>query len=68
MSATSMDNILIASDSKAAESDRVTNEINHKFQITDSGDAEWILGCCITRHQLCCVLMIDQLQFISAIL
>ena len=67
MSATSVGDILIASDSKA-ESDRATDEINCKFQITDSGDAEWILGCRITRHQSRRVLMIDQSQFISTIL
>jgi hypothetical protein len=47
MSATSVDDILIASDSKA-ESDRATEEINSKFRVTDAGNAEWILGCRIT--------------------
>jgi Reverse transcriptase (RNA-dependent DNA polymerase) len=47
MSATSVDDILLASDSKA-ESDRTTSEINDKFTITDSGDADWILSCRIT--------------------
>lgn len=67
MSATSVDDILIASDSKA-ESDRATEEINHKFRITDTGNAEWILGCRITRCRSRRVLMIDQSQFISTIL
>jgi Reverse transcriptase (RNA-dependent DNA polymerase) len=47
MSATSIDDILIASDSKA-KSDLATRQINEKFSITDSGNAEWILGCRIT--------------------
>jgi hypothetical protein len=67
MSATSVDDILIASDSKA-ESDCTTEEINHKFRITDAGDAEWILGCRITRCRSRRILMIDQSQFISTIL
>lgn len=67
MSATSVDNILLVSDSKA-ESDLATSEINNKFIITDSGDADWILGCRITCCQAKCLLMIDQLQFILNIL
>jgi hypothetical protein len=67
MSATSVDDILIASNSKA-ESDRATAEINSKFNITDGGDAEWILGCRITRCRSRRLLMIDQSQFISTIL
>ena len=42
MSATSVDDILLASDSKD-ESNRATSEINDKFTITDSGDTEWIV-------------------------
>lgn len=67
MSATSVDDILIASDSKA-ESDLATRQINEKFSITDSGDAEWILGCRITRQRSKRLLMIDQSQFVSTIL
>ena len=67
MSATSMDDILITSDSKA-ESDRAMSEINLKFTITDSGDAEWILGCRITCDHSKCLLMIDQEQFVTTIL
>ena len=67
MSATSVDDILIASDSKI-ESDRATDEINSKFRITDSGNAEWILGCRITRCRTRRLLMIDQAQFVSTIL
>jgi hypothetical protein len=58
MSATSVDDILVASDSKQ-ESDLVAAEINNKFAVTDSGDAEWILGCRITRFRPKRLLMID---------
>ena len=67
MSATSVDDILIASNSKT-ESDHAASEINEKFTITDSGDAEWILGCRITRDRSKRLLMIDQEQFITSIL
>ena len=67
MSATSVDDILLASDSKD-ESNRATSEINDKFTITDSGDAEWILGCRITRNRSKRLLMLDQEQFITSIL
>jgi hypothetical protein len=67
MSATSVDNILLVSDSKA-ESDLATSEINNKFTITNSGNADWILGCRITCCREKCLLMIDQSQFVSDIL
>ena len=67
MSATSVDDIIIASDSQL-ESDLCARQIDKKFPTMDCGDAEWILGCRITR---CCskrLLMIDQTQFIFTIL
>jgi hypothetical protein len=67
LSATSVDDILLASDSKA-ESDAAAAQINDKFTITDSGDAEWILGCRITRCRSKRLLMIDQEQFTTSIL
>lgn len=67
MSATSVDDILIASNSKA-ESDKAAAEINDKFSVTDSGDADWILGCRITRNRDKHILMIDQSQFTTSIL
>jgi hypothetical protein len=67
MSATSVDDILLASDSKA-ESDLTASQINSKFTITDCGDADWILGCRITRCRPKRLLMIDQEQFILSIL
>ena len=67
MSATSVDDIILASDSKL-ESDRTSTEINAKFSVRDSGDTEWILGCRITRNQTKHLLMIDQAQFVTSIL
>lgn len=67
ISATSVDDILLASNS-VAESNLATTQLNQKFAITDSGDAEWILGCRITRNQERRLLMIDQEQFITSIL
>ena len=67
MSATSVDDILITSDTKR-ESDIAAREINSKFTTTDCGPAEWILGCRITRSRHKRVLMIDQYQFTSTIL
>jgi hypothetical protein len=67
MSATSVDDILLASDSKT-ESDLAASQINDKFTTTDSGNAEWILGCRITRDRSKRLLMVDQSQFASSIL
>ena len=67
MSATSVDDILITSDTKR-ESDIAAQEINSKFTTTDCGPAEWILGCRITRSRHKRILMIDQYQFTSTIL
>ena len=67
MSATSVDDIILVSDSKA-ELDLATQQINQKFTMTDCGDAEWILGCRITHLRSKRVLMIDQSQFIATIL
>ena len=67
MSATSVDDIILASDSKS-ESDQASKEINDKFTVTDGGNTEWILGCRITRNRSKRLLMIDQTQFITSIL
>ena len=48
MSATSVDDIILASDTPD-ESRHASAEINAKFAVTDSGDANWILRCRITR-------------------
>jgi hypothetical protein len=67
ISATSVDDILLAANSKT-ESDLATVEINDKFTVTDGGDAEWILGCHITRWRPRRILKIDQERFVTAIL
>ena len=67
MSATSVDDIIVASDSQQ-ESDLCARQINDKFLTTDCGDAEWILGCRITRCRSKRLLMIDQSQFVCSIL
>jgi hypothetical protein len=67
MSATSVDNIILMSNSKS-ESDRASTEINEKFNVTNSRDTQWILGCRITRGRPKHLLMIDQSQFIASIL
>ena len=67
MSVTSVDDIIIASDSQV-ESDLCARQIDNKFPTTDCSDVEWILGCCITHCCSKCLLMIDQTQFISTIL
>jgi hypothetical protein len=67
MSATSVDDIILAFDSKS-ESDLATRQINEKFTTTDCRNTEWILGCCITCCRSKRLLMIDQSQFTSTIL
>lgn len=67
ISATSVDDIILATNSKAA-SDNAAKEIDSKFTVTDSGDAEWILGCRITRWRDRRVLKLDQEQFVVNIL
>jgi hypothetical protein len=67
MSATSVDDILLVSNTKD-ELDCGTSKINTKFTITDSGDAEWILRCRITCNHTKCLLMLDQEQFVISIL
>ena len=58
ISATSIDDILLATNSKAA-SDSATTELNKKFSITGSGNAEWLLGCCITHWRPNCILKVN---------
>ena len=66
MSATSVDDIIIASDSQI-ESDTAARQINEKYTTTDCGNVDWLLGCRITRWRSKRVLMIDQSQFTSSI-
>lgn len=67
ISATSVDDLLLASDSKT-ESDLATSQIKAKFAITDGGDTQWLLGCRIRRWRAQRVLTIDQEQYTVQIL
>jgi hypothetical protein len=67
ISATSVDDILLATNSKEA-SNVAASELNSKFTVTDAGDAEWLLGCRITRWRDKRVLKLDQEQFVIRIL
>ena len=67
ISATSVDDILLATNSKEA-SDVAVSKLNSKFTVTDAGDAEWLLGCRITRWRDKRVLKLDQEQFVIRIL
>ena len=67
ISATSVDDILLATNSKEA-SDVAASELHSKFTVTDAGDAEWLLGCRITRWRDKRVLKLDQEQFVIRIL
>ena len=67
ISATSVDDLLIASSSKA-ESDLAASQIKQKFAITDGGDTEWLLGCRRRRWRDQRLLMIDQEQYTTQIL
>ena len=67
ISATSVDDILLATNSKTA-SDVATDELHKKFTITDGGDAQWLLGCRITRWRTNRILKVDQETFVVRIL
>ena len=67
ISATSIDDILMATNSKA-ESDLTTAKLNDKFTLTDGSKANWILGCAIMRWRQQHVLKVDQEQFVVCIL
>ena len=67
ISATSVDDLLLASNSKS-KSDLITSQIKEKFAITDSGDTQWLLGCRIRRWRDRRLLMVDQEQYTIQIL
>jgi Reverse transcriptase (RNA-dependent DNA polymerase) len=67
MCATSVDDILLATNGEET-SNTATRELNSKFTLTDGGNAEWLLGCRITRWREKRVLKLDQEQFIIRIL
>jgi len=63
----SVDDITIASNSKD-ESDRVVADIATKYEITDNGDAHWLLGCKIIRWRSRVLLKLDQERYTTTIL
>src|SRR5216684_4141097 len=67
ISATSVDDLLLASDSKV-ESDLTAAQIQNKFTITDGSNTEWLLGCHIRRWRDRKLLTINQERFTSQIL
>ena len=67
ISATSIDNLLIASNSKT-ESNLAAMQINKKFAITDGADTEWLLACIIWWWRMHKLLMINQEQYTTQIL
>jgi hypothetical protein len=67
ISATSVDDLLLASSLKA-ESDLAASQIKEKFAIMDGGDTEWLLGCRIHRWRNHKLLMINQEQYTTQIL
>lgn len=67
MSATSVDDILLASTSKS-ESDMVTSEVQKLYAITDNGEVSWLLGCKVTRDQRRRTITLSQEAYIEAIL
>ena len=48
ITATSVDDILLVTDSKD-ESDQVTNTVKEHFEVTDNGEVKWLLSCCLRR-------------------
>ena len=67
MSATSVDDILLATASEA-ESDNITAEIGKLFTITDNGDMKWLLGCRVTRYRSRGFLILSQESYTTRIL
>lgn len=66
-SATSVDDMLIASSSKK-ESDEITEGLKKAYEISDLGDVDWLLGCRITRWRSRRCLKVDQEAYTLAIL
>jgi hypothetical protein len=64
---TSINDILLATNSKD-ESDKVSQEIKSRYNITDNSDVHWLLGCKITRWRSRRTLKLDQSQYVTQIL
>jgi hypothetical protein len=67
ITATTVDDILLASNSKA-EADQFTNEVKSKYALTNNRDVTWLLGCRITHWHSQRCLKIDQEQYVTTIL
>jgi hypothetical protein len=65
--AMSVDDLLLAAGS-VAERDKVIKELSERFDISDQGEAHWILGCRVTRDRKYKTLKIDQEQYTTSIL
>jgi hypothetical protein len=63
----SVDDILLAASSKK-ERDCIITELSQHFQISDLGEAKWLLGCRINRDRAKRTIKLDQEQYIHAIL
>jgi hypothetical protein len=67
ISATSVDDILLASSSKE-ESNQAAKDISQVFETSHAEDVEHLLGCRIIRWRSWCSLKLDQEVFTTAIL
>ena len=67
MSATSVDNILLASSTKE-ESQQAASDLAKAFETSDMGDVEFLLGCRITRWRDRRSLKVDQESYINSML
>lgn len=67
VSATSVDDILLASSSQA-ESDLVTQELGRIFELTDNGPVDWLLGCKVTRDWTAGSITMTQESYVTSIL
>jgi hypothetical protein len=63
----SVDDMLYTS-STSLEADHVRDQIGSRFEITDMGEAEWILGCRITRWRSRKTLKLDQELYTTSLL
>ena len=66
-SATSVDDILLASTSQH-ESDDVTKNLGQIFDLTDNGDVQWLLGCKVTRARSRGTIRLTQETYTESIL
>lgn len=67
MSATSVDDILLASTTQK-ESNDVTEGLKQMFEITDNGPVDWLLGCKATRDWKRGMITLTQEAYVTSIL